>query len=79
MTSPHNYKGLDNEGKPAEISPVTFSYELHGKRWETISQDTYDVRSDTHGIVFTPLGPLVVGGTLKNSAISARVLALPKK
>ncbi|HLZ43196.1 MAG TPA: kelch repeat-containing protein [Candidatus Sulfotelmatobacter sp.] len=79
MTGPHNYKGLDNEGKPAEISPVTFAYELHGKRWETISQDTYDVRADTHGIVFTPLGPLIVGGTLKNSAISARVLALPKK
>jgi N-acetylneuraminic acid mutarotase len=79
MTAPHNYKGMDSEGKPAEMSPVTFAYELHGKRWETISQDTYDVRADSRGIVFTPLGPLILGGTLKNSAVSARVLVLPKK
>ena len=79
MTVPHSYKGLDGEGKPAEISPVTFAYELHGNRWETVSQDTFDVRADTRGIVFTPLGPLVLGGTLKNLAVSAWVLQLPKK
>jgi len=78
-TAPHNFKGLDSEGKQAELSPVTFVFELHGNRWETITEDTYDVRADSRGIVFTPLGPLVVGGTLKNSAVSARVLALPKK
>jgi N-acetylneuraminic acid mutarotase len=78
-TTPHNFKGLDDQGKPAEASPVTFAFETHGNRWDTITEDTYDVRSDTRGIVFTPLGPLVLGGTLKNSAISARVLALPKK
>ena len=75
----HNYKFLDNDGKQAEISPVTFAYELHGNRWDTISQDTYDVRSDARGILFTPLGQVILGGTLKNSAVSARVLALPKK
>ena len=75
----HNYKGLDSDGKPAELSPVTFAFELHGNRWETITEDTYDVRADTRGIVFTPLGPLILGGTLKNSAVSARVLELPKK
>jgi hypothetical protein len=37
------------------------------------------VRSDSRGIVSTPIGPLVVGGMLKNQAISGRVLALPKK
>jgi len=78
-TAPHNYKGLDNDGKQAELSPVTFAFELHGNRWETITEDTYDVRADTRGIVFTPIGPLILGGTLKNSAISARVLTLPKK
>lgn len=76
---PHNFKGLADDGKPAELSPVTFSYELHGNRWETITEDTYDVRADERGIVFTPLGPMIVGGTLKNSAVSARILALPKK
>ena len=76
---PHNFKGLADDGKPAEISPVTFAFDLHGSRWETIMEDTYDVRADERGVVFTPLGPLILGGTLKNSAVSARVLALPKK
>jgi N-acetylneuraminic acid mutarotase len=78
-TAPHNYKGLDSEGKLAELSPVTFAFELHGNRWETITDDTYDVRADSRGIVFTPIGPLILGGTLKNSAVSARVLVLAKK
>jgi hypothetical protein len=52
---------------------------MHGAHWETITEDTYDVRADERGVVFTPLGPLIVGGTLKNSAVSARVLVLPKK
>jgi N-acetylneuraminic acid mutarotase len=78
-TVPHNYKGLDRDGKPAELSPVTFAFELHGNRWEMVTDDTYDVRADSRGILFTPIGPLVLGGTLKNSAVSARVLVLPKK
>lgn len=78
-TAPHNYKFLGYDGRQAEISPVTFAYELHGNRWDTIADTTDDTRADTRGVVFTPLGPLVVGGTLKNSAISARVLVLPKK
>ncbi|MFZ0860148.1 MAG: kelch repeat-containing protein [Candidatus Sulfotelmatobacter sp.] len=77
--NPHNFKGLDYDGKPAEISPVTFAFELHGNRWDTITADTSDVRTDGRGIVSTPLGPLILGGMLKNQAISARVLALPKK
>ena len=77
--APHNFKGLDADGKPAELSPVTFALELHGNRWETITEDTYDVRADSRGIVFTPLGALILGGTLKNSAVSARVLEVPKK
>jgi len=77
--APHNFKGLAADGKPAELSPVTFAFDLHGSRWEMMMEDTYDVRADSRGLVFTPLGPLVLGGTLKNSAVSARVLALPKK
>lgn len=78
-TTPHTFKGLGYDGKPAEISPVTFSFDVHGNRWETLSQDTFDVRTDGRGILFTPLGPLILGGMLKNTAISARVLILPKK
>lgn len=78
-TAPHDFKGLDADGKPAQLSSFTFAYELHGKRWETVAEDTFDVRADSRGILFTPIGPLILGGTLQNSAISARVLALPKK
>jgi N-acetylneuraminic acid mutarotase len=78
-TNPHNFKGVGYDGKPAEISPVTFAFELHGNRWETITEDTFDVRADGRGILSTPLGPLILGGMLKNQAISARVLTLPKK
>ena len=77
--NPHNFKGLDYDGKLAEISPVTFAFEVHGARWETIAEDTFDVRTDGRGILSTPLGPLILGGMLKNGAISARVLVLPKK
>lgn len=76
---PHDFKGLAADGKAAPLSPVTFAYEIKGNRWETITNDTFDVRADTRGIVFTPVGPFVLGGTLSNSAVSARVLVLPKK
>lgn len=78
-TTPHNFKGLGYDGKPSEISAVTFAFELHGNRWDTVMPDTFDVRTDGRGIVPTPIGPLILGGMLKNQAISARVLALPKK
>lgn len=78
-TAPHNFKGLGYDGKPAEISTATFAFELHGNRWGTLSADPSDVRTDGRGIVSTPLGPWILGGMLKNQAISARVLALPKK
>lgn len=76
---PHDFRGTAADGKPAQLSPVTFVYEVKGNRWETITEDTFDVRADTRGIVFTPLGAFVLGGTLSNSAVSARVLVLPKK
>lgn len=78
-TTPHNFKGLADDGKPAVLSPVTFAFELHGDKWETLTEDTNDVRADERGIAFTPLGPLIIGGTLQNSALSARILVVPKK
>jgi len=77
--SPHNYKGLDHEGKPAELSTVTFDYDVHGNRWETITEDTFDVRTDSSSIISTPVGEMIVGGMVKNQAVTARVVILLKK
>jgi len=77
-TAPHTFKGVDYEGKAIEISPVTFDYDVKANRWETITEDTFDVRTDAGGILNSPIGPLILGGMLKNTATSARVLLLPK-
>jgi hypothetical protein len=78
-TSPHRYNGASFDGQPAEVSEVTFAYDLHGHKWETISATTYDPRADSRGVLFTPLGPLLMGGMVKNLAVTARVTLLPKK
>ena len=78
-TGPHNFKGLDYDGKLGEISPLTFGFEVRGARWDTISEDTVDARADSGGILNSALGPIILGGMLKNGAASTRVLVLPKK
>lgn len=75
----HNYKGEGPDGKLGKISPLTFSFELHGTRWDTINDQTPDPRTDGRGLLHTAIGPLVLGGMLKNQAITANVMALPRK
>jgi len=77
--APHDYKGLDSEGKPAEISPVTFDYDVKGNRWETISEDTSDARTDGGAILPTPIGSMILGGTLANGAVTARAVVISKR
>jgi len=79
--TPHNYKGLDAEGKPAELSPVTFAFELRNSQWETLgdSENEENARADTRGIAITALGPLIAGGTVSNAGVTAQVLAVSKK
>jgi N-acetylneuraminic acid mutarotase len=74
----HNYKGLGTDGKPIETSPVTFAYDVHHGRWETISENTYYPRIDA-GLVVTPVGAMVVGGMVNNTTVTAGVTLLPKK
>jgi N-acetylneuraminic acid mutarotase len=77
--SPHDFKGMGYDGQPVDVSAVTFTYDVHGNRWETVTEDTFDARMDDRGIVSTPPGPIVMGGMVKNQAITARVMLLPKK
>ncbi|MGA8620180.1 MAG: kelch repeat-containing protein [Candidatus Sulfotelmatobacter sp.] len=78
-STPHDYKGATYDAKPAEVSLVTFAFDLHGHKWEIISDATYDPRADSRAIVTTPIGELVVGGMVKNMAVTARVTQLPQK
>ncbi len=75
----HNYKGMDAEGKPVEVSDVTFDYDLHAHKWETVAEDTFDSRMDSRGVLSTPVGEMVLGGMVKNTAVTARAVVLPKK
>ena len=77
--SVHNFKGQDTAGKPVELSPVTVSFDVHSNKWETITENTYDVRSDSRGIVSTPIGPMIIGGLVNNTAVTARAVVLPKR
>lgn len=76
---PHTFKGLDYDGKAVEVSTVTFAFDSHGNRWETITENTFDVRTDSGGILSTPVGPIILGGMVKNTAVTARAVVLPKK
>lgn len=76
---PHNYKGLDFEGKPADLSSVSFEYELHGNKWATLAEDTFDVRTDSRGILITPIGAMILGGMVNNHAVTARAMLLTKR
>ena len=51
--TPHDYKGVSYDGQPAEASTVTFDYDLHHNKWETISDTTSEARLDGSGIVET--------------------------
>lgn len=77
--TPHNYKGLDAQGKPAELSPVTFACELRTNQWEMISENEENARADSRGMAMTALGPLIVGGTVSDAGVTAQVLAVSKK
>lgn len=77
--TPHDFKGnsYDGDGKPAEPSAVTFAYELHHSRWDTITASTAEPRVDGR-LLETPLGPVILGGLAKNMAATAGVTLLPK-
>jgi N-acetylneuraminic acid mutarotase len=78
-TGPHDYKGMGPNGQPVEMSTMTFAFNLHSKQWETVTEDTYDPRMDSRGILDTPLGLVVLGGMAKNQAVTARVAFVPKR
>jgi Kelch motif len=78
-TTPHDYKGVSYDGQPVDVSSITFDFDLHGNKWETLDENTLDPRAEGRGLVETPLGPVVLGGMLKNLAVTSRVTLFAKK
>ena len=78
-TTPHDYKGVSYDGKPVEVSSLTFAFDLHHSRWETISDNSPEARLDGGSIQDTVLGPVVIGGMASNRGVTARVTLLTKK
>lgn len=77
--TPHDYKGVAYDGKSAEASRVSFVFDVHGHKWETLSENSYDPREDGRGVLVTPYGPVVMGGMAKDMAVTSRVTLLPRK
>lgn len=77
--TPFDFRGIALDGKAADLSSYTFAYDVHGGKWETLSESTYDSRLQASGVLSTPLGEMVLGGMVKGQAVTARVTILPKK
>jgi N-acetylneuraminic acid mutarotase len=77
--TPHDYKGISYDGQPAEVSAITFDYDVHARKWETVTDSTANPRADGRGLVETPLGPVVLGGLAQNLAVTAGVTLFQKK
>ena len=77
--TPHNFAGVPYDGQPSPILEMTFAYDLHGHKWETVSEATPFARSDARGLLTTPIGPLVLGGMLQTFTVTSGVTQVPRK
>jgi N-acetylneuraminic acid mutarotase len=77
--NPYEFNGIGFDGKPSEPSPVTFDFNLHTGKWETINENTPDPTMDHRGLLVTPEGLVVIGGMEKGQKVTARVAVLPKQ
>jgi N-acetylneuraminic acid mutarotase len=77
--NPYDYNGIGFDGKPAEPSPVTFDFNLHTKKWETINDNTPDPTMDHRGLLVTHEGLVLIGGMEKGQKVTARVTLLSKE
>jgi N-acetylneuraminic acid mutarotase len=78
-TTPHAYNGVTYDGQTTEVSTITFDYDVHHHQWETVDKDTADPRADARTIVFSAIGPLVLGGMTKDFAPTPKVTQVPTK
>lgn len=76
--NPYDMSGVGYDGKPAEPSPVTFAFNAHTGKWETVNENTPDPTMDHRGLVATSEGLVVAGGMAKGQQVTAKVVMIDK-
>lgn len=77
--NPYSFNGIGYDGKPSEPSPVTFDFNLHTGKWETINENTPDPTMDHRGLLVTHEGLVLIGGMEKDQKVTAQVVLLSKE
>ena len=77
--NPHDYNGIGYDGKPSEPSPVTFAFDLHSGKWETLDENTPDPAMDHRGLLVTRENLVIIGGMEKGQQVTGRIAVLPKQ
>ena len=58
---------------------MTFDFNLHAKKWETINDNTPDPTMDHRGLLVTHEGLVLIGGMEKGQKVTTRVTLLSKE
>jgi len=73
----YNYKGVGENGEPAEPSALTFAFNLRTSKWEPVNENTPHPTLDSRHILATPEKLVIIGG-MEKGQVTARVIELPK-
>jgi len=71
--NPYNYNGVGYNGQPSEPSPVTFAFNAHSGKWETVNENTPNPAMDHRGLVVVGHNLVIVGGMEKGQQVTAKV------
>ena len=77
--NPHDNAGMGYDGKPAEPSPVTFAFNLHTRKWETIDENAPNPTMDHRGLLVTKSNLVIIGGMEKGQTVTAKIAVLSKE
>jgi N-acetylneuraminic acid mutarotase len=77
--SPHDFKGIGYDRQPADVSSVSFLYDLHANQWVTADENTVEPRMDCGGILATPAGLVILGGMTKGQTATALATLFARK
>ena len=77
--NPHNFKGVDYDGKPAEPAAMTFAFNLRTNKWDIIHEKTPNPTMDNRGLLITSKSLLTIGGMEAGQKVTSRVNVIPLK